>query len=329
MTDPKLNGRESLKDALEAELSGTRPDFDAMLARVQRGRGEDVLEEHVDLGEPPEEIAEACNALRARVASALKVRLEQAPVPPRFSTRRTWVWTVVGVVTAAAVLFMVFDPPALFRGSRVEGTDEGGLAVDAVRLEEKQRRAREGEPASDTAARRRRSKQTEEAKHTDQGSDAAFVPPEDMPLESVVPAMEVVPQPAQVDPGGEPARNKASIDERLAELDTRAQKKWGAGDLVGARRDFRKLIKRGGRKKQVQLAYAELFALARQRGDDLSGLWREYLRKFPQGRYAPEASAGLCRTATLAKRAACWDAHTQRFPGTRGAQSEDGSRGSG
>lgn len=335
MTDPKLTGRESLKDALAAELAGARPDFDAMLARVQPGHGEDVLEEHVDLGEPPAEIVEACDALRARIEGTLKARLAQAPVPPRFLPRRTRIWAFAGVLAAAAVLFMIFDPPAWYRGSRVDGAEEAGLAVDAARLERTQRRAREGDPGRGTVARGGR----REAKGP--GADAASVVPGGPPLEPVVPPEAAPAESAARDGEGgperaggspdpvKPARSKKSIDERLAELDTRAQQKWGAGDLVGARRDFRKLVKLGGRRRQVQLAYAELFALARQRGEDLSGLWREYLRKFPRGRYAPEASAGLCRAATQAERAKCWNAHVLRFPNTRGAPSEGRRRGAG
>ncbi|MEM6293898.1 MAG: hypothetical protein AAGA54_21660 [Myxococcota bacterium] len=107
---------------------------------------------------------------------------------------------------------------------------------------------------------------------------------------------------------------RRSVDERIEALDRRAQAKWKAGDRGGAARDFRKIVKIGGRRKAVELAYAELFALARQRGDDLSSLWRDYLRTFPKGRYAAEASAGLCRKAPQPDREGCWQAHRERFP---------------
>ncbi len=293
-----VRGRSSLLASLDAGLDQAKPDFEAVLGRVEAGEGADVLEEHVDVGEPPREIAEACEALRARLAAQLGARLIHEPVPPSVlddpAPRRMGVWAVVGVLAAAALLFLILDPPSVFRGSKLEEDSGSNLAVDEARPEEESGQARFEDPPRarpKSAAPRRVADVTE--------------PP--VEPEPVAPDPEVASEPA---PAPAPT---VSLSDRLATLDARAQKKWAAGDLDGARRDFRKIVKLGGKRKRVELAYAELFALARQRGEDLSGLWREYLRKFPKGRYAREASAGLCRGAAAPRRETCWEAHRDRF----------------
>lgn len=296
MTEPPVRGRSSLLASLDAELAGAMPDFDAVLGRVQAGEGEDALEEHIDLGEPPPVIAEACEALRARIESDLSQRLQREPVPPRLGRRSDRVWAALGVMAAAALLFLLLDPPSFFRGSQLEEGANQNLAVDNARPEEGGGQARFETPP-DTAKKATPPRVRER--------------PEPEPSPELEPAPEPEPVP---EPAPEPTKSPTvSMADRLETLDKRAQQKWSAGDLDGARRDFRKIVRLGGKRKRVELAYAELFALARQRGEDLSGLWREYLRKFPKGRYARDASAGLCRAEASSKREACWSAHRERY----------------
>ena len=293
-SEPPVRGRSSLLASLDAQLEGARPDFGAVLGRVQAGEGEDAFEEHVDLGEPPPIVAEACEALRARIESELGQRMRREPVPPRLGRGTARVWAAVGIVAAAALLLLLLNPPSFLRGSQMDEDAQQNLAVDEARPEEGGGQARFGTPPDTAKAVAPRKNVT---------------PP---------PGPEVVSEPeVEPEPEAEPARQikapAVSMADRLAALDKRAQEKWSAGDVDGARRDFRKIVRLGGKRKRVELAYAELFALARQRGEDLSSLWREYLRKFPKGRYARDASAGLCRAESAGKREACWNAHRERF----------------
>jgi len=289
-------GRESLRTALETELDGARPDFDGVLGRM--ARGDAVWEEHVDLGEPPAELAEACDALRARIEGRLVARLEEPSVAPAFERRRAWVWAAAIAIAAAVVLGILLDPLAVVRGEQQWHEDSSNLAVDEA---DTRQTAGQAQQAPSQVVQPRKT-------------------PATAPRPEPEPEVTVEPKPAVLEEPPEPVAPKhpavrRSVSERLAELDTRAQARWSAGDVEGARRDFRSIVKLGGRRTQVQLAYAELFALARQRGEDLSSLWREYLRKFPKGRYAPEASAGLCRSTPVADRDACWERHRARFSG--------------
>lgn len=317
MKPPNVPGGESLTGALERDAAEVRPDFDAVMRRVTGGAEhdeawlEDVLEPQLDLGEPPEEIVEACMVLRGRVEAAVGRRLEQPCVPPEFSQARSRVWMIASVaaVMAAAVWLALWVRPDMLR-RRAEGSG-AGLAVDEARPGGATGRVSKGEPAQATTSRQRRP-QTE---HPPSDPAPDLAPAEVVPEKNVdgtadTPSLDAAPEVA-IKPTA--PRSRRSLDERLEALDARAQQRWGAGDLAGAQRDFRKIVAQGGRRKRVQLAYAELFALARQRGQDLSGLWREYLRKFPKGRYAQDASAGLCRAKAPAERSTCWDEHRERF----------------
>ena len=298
--DEQTPGVGSLKTALEAELSSATPDFGDVMARLSARGGEADYEEHVDLGEPPAIVAAACDALRARIEGSLQPRLRAAVVPPSFGDDRSGVrvWGVVVAIAVAALILGWVAVPSLFEGLQAASDDEGSLALDEAQRDERGGQVESSEDGS-TAQRR---------------VPARSVAPK--PAPEPTPAVEEQqPETVAIPDAPAPLRTvRRSVDERIAALDARAQAKWKAGDRGGAARDFRKIVKIGGRRKAVELAYAELFALARQQGDDLSRLWRAYLRTFPKGRYAAEASAGLCRKAPLPDREDCWQAHRERFP---------------
>jgi len=90
-----------------------------------------------------------------------------------------------------------------------------------------------------------------------------------------------------------------SIDEETIEsleaLDAEAQRLWHAGNLAGAAERLRRITELGGDHRYVELAYADLVTLARQRGKtgEIQSLWREYLERFPRGRFSRDARASL------------------------------------
>lgn len=107
-----------------------------------------------------------------------------------------------------------------------------------------------------------------------------------------------------------------SLDERVAALDDEAQRRWAAGELEAAEEAFRAIIKLAGKGRHADLAYGDLFTLTHQRKDDAAelALWREYLGRFPKGRFADDARAGVCRRGPEDEREACWQAYLTDFP---------------
>lgn len=112
-----------------------------------------------------------------------------------------------------------------------------------------------------------------------------------------------------------PRLEGTKLETRLELLDDAARRAWRNGDLSQAEALFRKIIKVGGRHRLAELAYGDLFSLTAQRGKSLGPVWRAYLRRFPKGRYAEDARAGLCRLAAGEARATCWAAYRSDFPG--------------
>lgn len=111
----------------------------------------------------------------------------------------------------------------------------------------------------------------------------------------------------------EPARPRPDGD-RLRTLSDEARVLWREGDKRGAEAKFLQVTASGGRTPLAELAWGDLFTLARQLGDDarLAKRWRAYLGKFPKGRYADDARAGLCRQTDDASR--CWTEYLRDFP---------------
>lgn len=107
---------------------------------------------------------------------------------------------------------------------------------------------------------------------------------------------------------------KAEREQQLRELDTRAQAQWRAGDLRGASNTFAELTRLAGRSSMGDLAYGDRFTLARQmnRPDLELSLWREYLRRFPKGRFADDVLAGVCRRSSGSTQSQCWRDYLHR-----------------
>ncbi len=144
--------------------------------------------------------------------------------------------------------------------------------------------------------------------------------PEEQPEQQQVtePAAEV--DIAENTPKRSPKRKRVdsnrSVGDALAQLDAAAQEKWRQGDLRRAQQLLRKVVAKGRRGRRVQLAYGDLFTLARQL-DGPSGeqsLWRAYLKDFPKGPHADDARAGLCRRAQPAAAADCWRDYIKHHP---------------
>jgi hypothetical protein len=125
-----------------------------------------------------------------------------------------------------------------------------------------------------------------------------------------------VPAPASViaTPNAEPQRStvRPSVDQ-LRALAEEAHRLWRAGDRAGAEAKFERIVKLGGRSSAAELAYGDLFALARQLHDagKQRARWRAYVKRFPKGRFADDARAGLCRAGGDAS---CWRDYLRDFP---------------
>lgn len=139
----------------------------------------------------------------------------------------------------------------------------------------------------------------------------------------ITPQPEAVPAPPS-EPAPSPKRRAPSIDrepapsvdETLDALDAEARRAWKRGDLAAAQAGFEALVRTGGTKAITDLAFGDLFELARQRHDAAAEakLWERYVRRFPSGRYVDEARAGLCRRASGDAATRCWRAYLDDRP---------------
>lgn len=164
------------------------------------------------------------------------------------------------------------------------------------------------------------------------------------PEPELAPSPESMPAKPESEPGSAPAEQESAEQESAAvadarrasrarstkrltleELDAAAHAAWRAGDLPKAERLFRALAKRAGKDRLGDLAYGDLFTLARQTKSPRKevALWREYLRRFPRGRFADDARAGLCRRAEGDAQLECWRRYLGDMPrGSHRAQAQ-------
>lgn len=229
---------------------------------------------------------------------------------------RVRAWTLVGgVMAAAAATILALGLVEGWRATRVEESPHAqslaGVDTSPDVHEATQNDAGLQEPAS---VPRRRT------------SDAPSVSPP--PPSSIVPALPPTEEAAAPDAIGamlERASEPSPKDTRggatkvpretLKQLDARAQAALAAGDRELADKLYGLVIARGQKHPLVELAYGERFALARGQGPSAQrSLWRAYLSSFPQGRFADDAEAGLCRTAAAHDKTRCWSAYVASFP---------------
>jgi len=102
----------------------------------------------------------------------------------------------------------------------------------------------------------------------------------------------------------------------LNALEAEAEALWRAGDRAGAEALLRKIIRLSRARRRADLAYGDLFTITRQLygREREAAVWREYLARFPRGRYADDARAGLCRRESTSEARACWSRYMLDFP---------------
>jgi len=112
------------------------------------------------------------------------------------------------------------------------------------------------------------------------------------------------------------ARNRPDEPRPEPSLEDEAQALWERGELAAAEQKLREILTIAGRSGRSELAYGDLFALVRQlRGaDGQAAVWREYLGRFPDGRFADDARASLCLRAAADARGSCWRDYLGRHP---------------
>jgi len=144
-------------------------------------------------------------------------------------------------------------------------------------------------------------------------------PPSTGPEPAVLEDSQMGPPPPPVGPPAKsdgPRKRKPAADDSKPSLEDEAQAMWQRGELAAAEQKFREVLTIAGKGRRAELAYGDLFALARQmRGPDAQvAVWREYLERFPRGQFADDARAGLCQRAPADGRAACWQDYLAQHP---------------
>ena len=283
--------------ALDARRARVRPDFAAMMVRA-RALGDDPA------AVPAAFTAALCDQLDAQVHAR---RL--AGVPPlrpasAASPRRA---AVVGLLALAAAALLAIGGMRL-AGPRI-AEDRGAQANAVVQRDLPHAEARDVPPPG---------------RGLTVPDHAPPAPPLSVPGDSVV---ETTPAPERSDaeppvpgdslepPAPRPARKRRPAPPGPA-LEDEAQALWQRGELAAAEHKYRELLRTVDDPRRVDLAYGDLFALTRQMhgADAQTGVWREYLRRLPRGRFADDARAGLCQRTPVAARPACWQDYLTHHP---------------
>ncbi|MBK8235719.1 MAG: hypothetical protein IPK74_09205 [Deltaproteobacteria bacterium] len=280
-----------------AMRQGAVLDEDALeRARVLDQLDDDELAHAAKVGDVDDFIADARDFVAAQ-------GVDEAPpmLPPRRARRRPWV-IGVSLAAAAAMVLLVGGVVQQLRTHAVEASATDGSefshAPDHASAQET-----EGVVQPRAASPRVQPRPTPEPQHE------AEAEPESM----------VEPEPA----AATPSPPRASFD--AAGLDAQARAAWRDGDLGLAQRRLEQLVRRGGRSTLVDLAYGDLFALARQRDQPskLRSYWRAYVERFPKGRFIDDARAGLCRSLGGDAQVRCWASYLRDRPdGTYRAHAE-------
>ena len=263
-------------------------------------------------------LAPFVEAARAEAESDVYAQSQrQAPGLPQPGTRIAR-WAIVGgALAAAAAIILLVGLIDVRNALRSEAQRDDNQAIDRANADRRVHEAdTEGTPERPQLVRAPRVRRAPVAP-PEPVVEEAIVPEEPAPLEELAP-----PEPEPTPTESTQARRKRATErkdrrvEALQRMDAEAQERLRAGDMAGAEKAFRAIVRKGGRSSLAQLAYGDLFTLAHRRGDKAGQgtLWREYLGKFPKGRFADDARAGLCRQSTKSKQSGCWERYLDDFP---------------
>jgi hypothetical protein len=306
MQDAALGLRAEIEQ--ECDAAPGRPDLADVLARARAidSRAvpvglvavddlEDVAED--DVIDP--ELAVFAEAFRDEVESDVAERTLHPATPPAASSGRRRV--VVAVAAIAAVLLAVVGLSAFTPDVARIDAERGPASMAAKTVETL---AEDGAWTRTEAPTETPQVETRPPRPRTPNVDAT---PEPEAVEAVTPEPLAAPLAAR-----KPRQPRVSLDE----LETQAMAAWKADELAKAEGLFRKIIARAGRSSRAELAYADLFALAKQRGgaSAQAKAWRQYLRTFPQGRHADDARAGLCMRASGEAATKCWSNYLDAHP---------------
>ena len=307
---------------LDARAAARRPDVAGMLARA-RALAERPPARVIPLVGRASGLAEFTGALRAELDAKVHER-SLAGIPPLATTgRRRGVWVGVLAVAAAVVLAVVGGAGMVSRAERagaMEGSAAGATVVpggggDVARVSGGVSGAGPVlEDRREVAGEEQREVEAEEQREVEPVGDVGVVA--EVKTEAVL-EDRVEKRRSRTRAAPVPALVTTLADEAqvpVTALEDEAQALWQRGELAAAEAKFREVLRVGGARR-AELAYGDLFALVRQmRGaDGQATVWREYLGRFPGGRFADDARAGLCRRAT-SEQAACWREYLERHP---------------
>lgn len=319
MTDELTPFNDALDHELERDLATQRPDVDEMWSRIEDGQpaADDGLFDlpEVDAGAADRmSLAPFTAALRTELEGYLEERA-LSPVPELPTARRRAapiLGTLLAVAAVAALAWLRFAP------STATGEERGSTLEQAANVAEQTLSERGEAWLGRPEPRNAPDPQPHVAKHMPDRTGPPSEPEGEQAPPELVPELAEVPEVPKAKSEKNPAR-KRTLDERIATLDERAQKRWADGDLSGANKDFETIVRIGGKRRAVELAFGDLFSVARQRKMDPSPYWRRYLQRFPKGRYAEDAKVGLCKKAKGTAADRCWNEYSSAFP--------DGSHG--
>lgn len=125
------------------------------------------------------------------------------------------------------------------------------------------------------------------------------------------PALPIVSRPEKEN-GVTQVRARLSI----ADLERAALRAWKRGDRSRALRLYRSIIRRNPGARSAELAWGDIFVLLREQGSTAQRVraWEQYLVRFPEGRFAKNAAAGLCRHGSESNREECWKRYKAEHP---------------
>jgi hypothetical protein len=266
----------------------------------------------------PPHLAEFLVGVRRDLDARASARaLERIPPPPQRSASSSRAWWV----GAAAAIALGFGLGSWgLRAAGVAATDTSASQAAKIASESRVEFARGHGGSVSTKTPAQKVEVQEEAPQAVSDDVTPPVP---------VPELEAEPEAAPPPPAGGGLQRRVvrakSPGEDLA-LESKAQDAWAAGDLATAEKLLRELIRGTRSRSRREQAYGDLLSVVELRGSakNTAKLWRDYLRRYPKGRYADDLHARLCRKEAKSR---CWDEYLKKHP--KGAHRQEAGSASG